>query len=286
MKELYYEPHLERWRKQFGFDVPGHIVSPHNEAFLEERAKHDHALAVWDPLFQITARATLQAPAKLKSRDARIFLQYGVGRRVTDMFEAYRAIILTAHEGRKKPLRNEEQQAFSRDLNAFYINLRGILDNLAFCFLHERQPDQRQNLRDTDVGLFSVKFRKVVTAFSEIEPRISVHDQWNRDIKSRRDPAAHRIPLYLPPSLVTAQEAERAQQILLARDESIRSGRLEEASGLFDQAMGLGRFFPYFLHHPDDGPIPIYPTIPNDVAHLVEIANSVMDNLLSTQSSL
>lgn len=281
MNELYFEHHLEGLRRLFGYEGPGSKVSEANLKYAEEQARHAHALAVWDPLLRLAGRVSLEAPQKLTNHEAQIYLRYGVGRRVGDMFEVYRAIVLTAHEGRKDPLRHDEQQEFSRNLNTFYINLRGTMDNLAFCLLHERQPELLDELRDVDIGLFSPKYRSSLRDFAEIKAKIAKHDEWNREIKSRRDPAAHRIPLYLPPSQVTDEEAGRIQQLLAMEREQAIAGNGDAADRLFGRAMSIGRFFPAFLHHPDHGPIPIYPTIPNDAGHMIEIASAVIDYLVS-----
>jgi len=72
MDELYYEPHLARWKRMFGGDSSGAAISPENLRFLEGQAQYDHALAVWDPLFELSTRVTLELPEKLKSSEARI----------------------------------------------------------------------------------------------------------------------------------------------------------------------------------------------------------------------
>ena len=283
MNELYYEAHLERRQNLFG-SKDANAATPENLAFLTEQAQRDHALAVLNHLMQLGMRAALEVPPRLTSPDAKIFMQYGVARHLSDMIEVYRSLIHTAHKGRREPLSRDEAQTFSRDLNTLYINLRGVLDNLACCLMRARQPSLCEELRDVDIGLFTKKFRATFTAFDDIKSDIARHDDWNRELKSRRDPAAHRIPLYLPPSQLTSDEAQRANQLIFQQNEKLQLGQVEEANQLFDQSMRLGRFFPFFLHHPTEPLIPIYPTIPNDIAHLIEIATVVLDNLSFTQT--
>lgn len=277
MDELFIEPHLERYKKMFGHtaETP---TSATNLSYLTDQAHHAHALAVQDHLWKLSTRVASETTAFGSNRDALIYLRYGAGRRLLDMFDVYRTLIHTAHEGRTAALEHEEQKQFSRDLNTLYINLRGTLDNLAFCLLHECQPDLK--LRDMDVGLFSAKFRKAFTEFPKIAAAIERHDEWNRDIKTRRDPAAHRIPLYLP-SQMSEAEVEHARALFTEQSKKIRTGEVEEANRLFDRAMRKGSFLAAFLHHPDESLIPIYPTIPNDVGHLIEIGNVVLDYLVA-----
>lgn len=275
MEELFIEPHLERYKRMFGHtaETP---TSAKNLSYLTEQAHHAHALAVQDHLLKLSTRVALETTTFGSNRDALIYLRYGAGRRLLDMLEVYRSIIHIAHEGRTTALGNEEQQQFSRDLNTLYINLRGTLDNLAFCLLYECQPNLK--IRDMDKSLFSLNFRKAFTDFPAIAPAIQRHDDWNRDFKKRRDPAAHRIPLYLP-SQMSEAEVERAAELFAEQSKKIRTGEVKEANRLFDRAMRLGSFLAAFLHHPDEPLIPIYPTIPNDVGHLIEIGNVVVNYL-------
>lgn len=281
MTELDYEPHLERWKRQFGFGQLGVSISPANLKFVQERAQHDHALAVWDPLLQLVSTVSIDIPPKLSSRQAKIYMQHGAGRRVGVMFDAYRAIISSAYENRVDPLRHEEQQSFSKDLNTLYMNLRGFLDNLAWCLMYERQPDLEKKLGRMDFDLFAPRYRTGLRAFTEIEADVIVHDEWNREVKKRRDPVAHRIPLYLPPAILTPQEANRARELNALQESKALAGQREEADRLFEQMNRIGKFFPYFMHHPDEQPIPIYPTIPNDVGHVIKLTMAVRRALLS-----
>ncbi len=277
MDELFIEPHLERYMWMFGHtkETP---TSARNLSYLTDQAHHAHALTVQDHLSRLSTRVALETTAFGSNRDAIIYLRYGAGRRLLDMFEVYRSLIHTAHQGRTAALRHQEQQQFSRDLNTLYIHLRGTLDNLAFCLLHECQPDLK--LREMDIGLFSPRFRKEFTEFPRIAAAIQRHDEWNRDIKTRRDPAAHRIPLYLP-SQMSEAEIERARALFIEQSQKLKTGEVDEANRLFNKAMRLGSFLAAFLHHPDEPLIPIYPTIPNDIGHLVEIGNVVLDFLLA-----
>jgi hypothetical protein len=129
MDELDYEHHLSHWKRMVG---PGASTQLH--AFAVNNAEHDHALAVLTPLFDLSAKVSLELPDKLGDREAQIYLRHGVGRRLQDMHDSYREITTLAYHGRAEPLQPLEQREFSRHLNSFYINLRGVLDNFAYCF--------------------------------------------------------------------------------------------------------------------------------------------------------
>jgi hypothetical protein len=118
-----------------------------------------------------------------------------------------------------------------------------------------------------------------MTCFAAIQSEIKAHDVWNVEVKSRRDPVAHRIPLYLPPAEVTDEEAKKINDLLDKQLAKTVAGQYEEANRLSAQASAIGRFLPAFLHHPDSDVLPIYPTVPNDAGHLIKIGRAVLDTL-------
>jgi hypothetical protein len=58
---------------------------------------------------------------------------------------------------------------------------------------------------------------------------------------------------------------------------------LEAANAALDGMDRLGRFMPYFLHDPDDGLIPIHPTVPDDIAHVLQLVRAVDDFIVARQ---
>ena len=108
-----------------------------------------------------------------------------------------------------------------------------------------------------------------------------MHDNWEQDLKKRRDPVAHRIPLYVPHTMVNQKEAEVYKDLEKQFHEQINTANLHGNDDTFQKMHEVGTFYPYFVHHPEEALIPIYPTIPTDLAHLIQIADITEDLLLS-----
>ena len=191
---------------------------------------------------------------------------YGAGRRLSMVFYAYREITLTVPPDRVRPLSHDEQINLSRDINIIYMNLRGTLDNFAWCFLYEKESSAIASLSRTHIDLFANKFREL-PCFVEIEQEISAHDNWNKELKTRRDPVVHRIPLYIPPSVIDHEDTERYRELV--------------GEYAFEQLSNIGSFYLCFQHHPEDGVVPIYPTLPTDMAHLIRIGNTIERSLVA-----
>jgi hypothetical protein len=114
----------------------------------------DYQMSVRSGLSKFTGQA-LATANKLKNKKAQQYLTYGVGRRLRMMLVSYCGIFDTIAPDRKEPLPLNDMAAVSRDLNIIYINIRGTLDNYAWCIYHERGME----LKESQVGLFYKEFR-------------------------------------------------------------------------------------------------------------------------------
>lgn len=95
-------------------------------------------------------------------------------------------------------------------LNGYYLNLRGALDNLAWILQFELQlfPGTTENAgHRMKIHLFGDDFIRAVEACSiNHAAHLSAMKVWGQDLAALRDPAAHRIPLYVPPGVITSQD--------------------------------------------------------------------------------
>ncbi len=109
-----------------------------------------------------------------------------------------------------EPLSADAATEAALHLNGYYLNLRGALDNLAWLLQFELQlfpgVTEESGAR-MKIYLFGDKF------IDELKKRSLPHAlpvlamrKWGLDLAALRDPAAHRIPLYVPPGVITSQE--------------------------------------------------------------------------------
>ena len=104
---------------------------------------------------------------------------------------------------------------------------------------------------------------------------LEAHAAWYTEFKSCRDPSAHRMPLYVPPAVLNAEQAARHEEIWQERADAIRKGDFDRAEKLAEEQSALGTFSPHFFHDPDKGGDPIYPTVPTDVGKLITIGRAI-----------
>jgi hypothetical protein len=132
---------------------------------------------------------------------------------------------------------------------------------------------------ETQVGLFHGLFREAAQV-ANLKSMLDGHKDWNNDLKSLRDPSAHRMPLYVPPAILNEAEAARHEAIWQERWEAIEKGDYERDTALANEQHGLGTFRAQFMHDPDAGGLPMYDTVPTDVGKLIIIGNAINRDLL------
>ena len=238
-------------------------------AYFTHQSLQNHSLVVKNALNR--AQTTAVMTAENLSEQARYYILYGVARRLGMMRVSYSDILRCIATDRTEPLSSDEVVAVERDLNIIYINVRGVLDNYAWCLLHEITTDKARELAPMKVGLFSKDFMDDAN-LANLKPKLSGFSAWHTDLKKRRDPVAHRIPLYVPPAFLNPAEQER----YAALEREIYVAKTEQCRNVLNaQQRKIGTFVPCFVHHPDEGGMEIYPTVPQDIANLIKIAKLV-----------
>lgn len=236
-----------------------------------------HSLLVRDALRSVQYTAATIAPT-LSNEEAKFFMLHGPGRRLGMIWVSYSNILDHIATDRIEPLPQDDVATISRDLNVIYINIPGVLDNYAWCLLHQVATDKTKKLPPVKVGLFSRDFMDD-SNLTSLRPLLEEFGNWHKELKTRRDPAVHRIPLYVPPAVLNPEELDRYRELEDQIADAFNNQDFEQVEELNDQQGKIGTFMSCFLHHPDDDIIPIYPTVPQDIANLIKIVKRVHDFL-------
>ncbi len=261
------------------------IGTPDNDAYFLFQAAEMHALLVADAVSDLRIRSVIAGEGR--QGELRSHLVYGVSRRTGDIWSALRELVLVTPPNRTTPLSLEETALTSRGLNGIYINIRGTLDNLAWAAIEAAGGLAAVGLNHTSVDLFGRRFG-AVEAFAELVARLTPFKPWSEELKARRNPAAHRIPLaMISAEMDDAQAAEfhRLTGEMLAplppgpvtpEQMDIRMARHEAIKG---EIARLGVFRPMFAHMPSEGAMPLYPTVPEDIGQMVRVAGILLSYL-------
>jgi hypothetical protein len=166
-----------------------------------------------------------QLAIKVSKPRTQDYLKLGYGMRALQIMDSHSELSQMVEKSGGKTLAPYEATNLNILLNAFYLNLIGAIDNLAWALQHEFNVidgANEGNKKRNDVGLFSKKFQEALKISSpEIVNKINEHREWFFDLKKFRDPAAHRIPLYCARSVIRDEHREdyrAAEDHFLAQD--------------------------------------------------------------------
>jgi hypothetical protein len=263
------------------------------DAHCYRQAEHMHALCITDAILDIHFQAASLAP-NITSTDANFHMRFGVARRSKFIWLSFRGVLGLVPTDRTDPLPGEQVEEVARDLNVIYINIRGTLDNLAWLVRDLFAEEETRELPPMKVGLFSNDFLKDKN-LSEVVKLMEPFHSWNRELSSRRDPAAHRIPLSVPPAFIddeTKDEYYRVSEeytnavndaFKYTRNWEEAAPKFEKADVLNEKLQRIGKFLPVFVHHPSEGMMNIYPTVPEDIGNLVKVARGIFEIVRKSQ---
>lgn len=156
-------------------------------------------------------------------------------------------------QSRKEPLSPYEATDCAIHLNAYYLNLRGAFwttlrgyfsTNGRSWLASRRMGRGRQNC-----NLFSTQFLAALKSqHSELESVLDQHGNWASDLTKLRDPAAHRIPIYVPPSVITSQEqVEKFRHIEAQADVALSERSDRPINEIYREAQAVADFMPVMI---------------------------------------
>lgn len=134
-------------------------------------------------------------------------LQHGAARRLQIMARAQTNIFRLFTPSTEKPLQSDDLADVQINLHAFFINLYGVFENFAWAFVYRHELEAQ--LQTRDVGLFHKKTGRYLPQKLADYLTSAITVRWrNEYLKTYRDALAHQVPLYVPPSVFTPEEAD------------------------------------------------------------------------------
>lgn len=183
----------------------------------------------------------------LANETAKEYLWHGVLRRLNTIEHCVENIYSIFPLRRKDLLNRSELKDVEINLHAFFINIFGLLDNMAWVMIHENNLSE--SIRRTNVSLYAAQTQE---QFSEEFRQYLNSDRmksWhNGYLKDFRDALSHRIPLYVPPKTLNADQKAQIDEIEQKKQEAIKRNDLEEVKILDNKIDDIGDPVAYFRH--------------------------------------
>ena len=214
-------------------------------------------------------------------------LKEGLARRILMIQSSRSRILDTASENRVGVLPSGETVEINLHLNAYYFQLRGALDNAAWALHYQYNllgavdEDDRNARRLCD--LFADSFIEAVNnALPTVAEVLRSEKLWASELKSLRDPVAHRIPLYAVPGVASPAEAAKFSQKWDEVLGAVQRGDMAGGLAQIVEADRIGRYRPIFGQSGPQGTEvrEIGPQIDRDHSSFMRVAGTVVDGLI------
>lgn len=190
------------------------------------------------------------------------FLAQGVCRRLGILERCIANVYNIFPPDRPNKLSQNERHDTIINLHAFYVNIYGVFDNLAWVYAFHNDligPKKDGKLSRMQIGIFNDQFKKALpvsfTAYLDSRP---VQAWYKEYLKSYRDSLAHRIPLYIPPASLNDEEMLEHQELEKGLMELTCPEAIQQNDEIYDKQAELGTPCPVFAHSFSEETQPVY----------------------------
>lgn len=213
----------------------------------------------------------------LSCDDAREYAVHGVGRRLELLRRTVFNVFQIFPTDRETLLSHVERIDPEINLHAFLIHVQGILDNIAWVFVHENALlDQLKGGR-LGVGIHKKQLASLLPDAAQEFLNTPTAKEWqSRHSKDFRDALAHRIAPYIPPYRLDPKDNEQYAALQRESLEHMLAGDFRAAEHLDEKRGRLEFPIAVFLHSLADSiPISLHPQLLADVNTVLEIMRLV-----------
>jgi len=224
----------------------------------------------------------------LKNKTAAEYCTHGFLRRLKTLKRCIENIYNTCPpEQSDKLIEDDDRLDLTINLQSFIFNVFGCLDNLALIWIIEKQLKNKigRLLSGSAAGLMEKEKNKTVReSFSQgFQHYLNGLTQWYDEyLKGYRHALAHRIPLYIPPVCLNAEEFKQYENLEKQKSEAIKQNNLQMLSKVNEQQDRLGKFVPLMKHSfgENSHPVIFHAQILADWNTIVDIAEKFLDEFL------
>jgi hypothetical protein len=167
------------------------------------------------------------------------------------------------------------------NLQAFVVNVFGALDNLAWILVHEKALSNDGKPMDKRAIGLSAKNKMLRRQLSGgFNAYLTEKSGWFDELGNFRDAVAHRIPLYVPPFVISPEKMAEYEEIQRLKEAAMMDE--EEYDRLDAREKSISHFASLMAHSlTEQGNrfIQFHPQMLGDFNLVVEVAGKVLDEL-------
>jgi hypothetical protein len=187
---------------------------------------------------------------RYRTEEGRRFASHGYLRRLTMLAEAIEDIHELLPPAQEEVPDSRLTRLVATHLQAFYINVFGCLDNLAWVWVYENRITKHngQPLHRSEVGLRSANVAVRNSMPDALRQYLDSRENWIGKVTEVRDALAHRIPLYIPPHFVDPENAAEYTEIENKKVEVAVAGDLDKLDAMEKRQQALQYYRPVMVH--------------------------------------
>ena len=168
-------------------------------------------------------------------------------------------------------------------IQSFVINLQGCLDNLAWIWVFETDlKDKSGHKLDRRVVGLGNGYWVIRRSFSkQFRKYLKKRKAWFEHVSEFRDSLAHRIPLYVPPFILSREHSAEYHRLEREAFDAGQKGDYKAYDDLKAQQLKLGVYRPWMTHSPTEGsPAAVFhQQLLQDFLTIDECASRMLDEL-------
>jgi hypothetical protein len=225
---------------------------------------------------------------RIRNPRAQEFARQGFPRRVKVMVRCIENVFEHIPPERTDlPSRDELTEA-TINIQSFVFNTFGAADNLAWIWVAENGQKRADGtpIPNRHIGLGPDNLSVRASLSQELQAYLKTLDPWFARLADLRHALAHRIPLYIPPYVITPKDEGAYREFDSKMIEAAGKGDVREYDRLSTEQMRLGRFRPWVQHSFEEGATPVvfHPQMLADFATIHELANKLLGEFASPRS--
>ena len=220
------------------------------------------------------------ASQSFENKEALYFLKHGLGRRIILVNRALQGLFTSIPIALDEIPKKEKLSDASIYLQALFSNIYGCLDNLAWIWVHNNQQNKKlANINKHYVGLNPENKTLRQTLPEIFLEELEKFDDWIKYIKDVRNDLAHKVPLYLIPSVIHTEKVKDFESLENKKLEALILKEIEAFEKIESEQSAMSSYRPYWAEQSikRTSAYLIHPCAINDVNALTQLVEKFFE---------